>query len=221
MAKKIFKKDTIRLGSSLNELPVSIKVDGAGRFYCQPPDPFAPEEQGPEFEGETVEKAKMAAAKWANERFQGGLQWELSIVMSTRAVSHDVIAGAKQVDLSLYVIPAIWTSRAGNKTYYCVALSKEQAHADRTCDETTKAPVEGQNGYWRRPGDSPRQLPAGVRVMPYSPELSLRLHKLQDVAGRVRRACESFLSAPFATTGEVTSASIMAAIDKEFPDVAP
>lgn len=221
MAKKIFKKDTIRLGSSTNELPVSIKVDGAGRFYCQPPDPFAPEEQGPEFEGDTAEKAKMAAAKWANERFQGGLRWELSIAIEARTDQQNMIAGTVKANTSLWVVPAIWTSRAGNKTYYCVALSKEQAHADRTCDETTKAPVEGQNGYWRRPGDSPRQLPAGARVMPYSPELSLRLRKLQDAADRVRRACESFVFTPFETTGEVTPASIMAAIDKEFPDVAP
>jgi hypothetical protein len=57
--------------------------------------------------------------------------------------------------------------------------------------------------------------------MPYSPELSLRLRKLQDAADRVRRACESFVFTPFMTTGEVTPASVMAAIDKEFPDVAP
>ena len=221
MAKKIFKKDTIRLGSSLNKLPVNIKVDGAGRFYCQPPDPFAPEEQGPEFEGDTAEKAKMAAARWANERFQGGLRWELSIVVEARIDQQNMIAGTTKIGTSLWVVPAIWTSRAGNKTYYCVALSKEQAHADRTCDETTKAPVEGQNGYWRRPGDSPRQLSSGARVMPYSPELNARLQKLQDAADRVHKACESFVFTPFSTTIETTPASVMAAIDKEFPDVAP
>ena len=219
MAKKIFKKDTIRLGSSLNELPVSIKVDGAGRFYCQPPDPFVPEEQGPEFEGDTAEKAKMAAAKWANERFQGSLRWELSIVVEGHIDLQNMIAGTMKASTSLWVVPAIWTSRAGNKTYYCFALSKEQAHAERNC--ANQDPVEGQNGYWRRPGDSPRQLPTTARVMPYSLELSARLQKLQDVADRVRRACESFIFTPFMARDEATPVSIMAAIDKEFPDVAP
>lgn len=216
MAKKIFKKDTIRLGSSLNELPVSIKVDGAGRFYCQPPDPFAPEEKGPEFDGDTADKAKMAAAKWANERFRGGLQWELSIVIEAHIDQQNMIAGTTKTSTSLWVAPAIWTSRAGNKIYYCIALSKEQAHAERNC--ANQDPVEGPDGYWRRPGDSPRQLPAGVRVMPYSSELSLRLQKLQDVADRVRRACESFIFMPWMAKDETTPASVMAAISKEFPD---
>lgn len=210
---RIFKKETVRLGPG-SEYQIVIKVSGDGKFSCEPPDPVMAGTFGPRVEGDTAEKVRMLASQWMRDRLRDGLKWELSIVTMADYTDQIMIGGGAKVGGEAYFCP-MWVATTGGKSWYCVALNEEQARIDRTCDDDTKAPVESQNGYWRRPGDAPRALPPGMRVLPYSPGLWQRLSRFAEILGGVRRVCShlSLCMVPEA-------ASIMAIIEKEFPDVA-
>lgn len=212
MRARIFKKETVRLGAG-SEFQIKIMVTGTGKFSCEPPDPVLADAFGPEVSGDTAEQVRTAASRWMQERLRDGLKWELSIATLADDTDQTMIGGQNRVGGEAYFCP-MWVATAGGKSWYCVALTREQAHAERNC--ANQDPVEGPEGYWRRPGDSPRPLPPGMRVLPYSPGLWLRLSNFVKILRGVQRVCEH-LSRPHLPDAP----ALIAIIDKEFPDVAP